>query len=198
MLFSIVVPPIYIPINSVRAIHYFRYIGLEKYIIKMNFTSFFFPFLMQLPDNSKSHMWLTFVACMIFLLNSTSLNSISSSRVLWRPPFLWSSPWFPSWNPFFCYLPHSISEHRLAGVCVCLTHSTVCKPSGEQAQLPSSLQPSECFLAKPRAGHKQQLSWFSLDELKCNQGRHGEAGRAASEVHPGPKAPQARAAEATS
>ena len=38
MLFSIVVPPIYIPINSVRAIHYFRYIGLEKYIIKMNFT----------------------------------------------------------------------------------------------------------------------------------------------------------------
>ena len=151
---------------------------------------------MRLPDNSKSHTWLVFAACMIFLLNSVSLNSISSSRVLWRPPFLWSSPWIPSWNPLCCHLPHSNTEQGWAGNCVCLTHSMVCKPLEGKAQLPSSSHPSESLPAKPRAGHKQQLSSFNLDELKCNQGGHWGADRTAPEVHPGPKALQA--AEVTS
>ena len=176
----------------------------------MNFTSFFFPFLMQLPDNSKSHMWLTFMACKKFLFNSTTLNSrdggawwfaicgVAQSRTRLKRC---SSSSNSSLN--------SISSSRvlldsLLGIpfsATCRTvspHLAACKPSGEQAQLPSYLQPSESLLAKPRAGHKQQLSWFSLDELKCNQGRHGEAGRTAPEVHPGPKAPEVQAAEATS
>lgn len=46
----------------------------RKYTTKNNFTCSFLFLFMWLLENLKLHMWLTFVACIVFLLDSTGLG----------------------------------------------------------------------------------------------------------------------------
>ena len=65
-----------------------------KYIIKINFTSSFLLFKMWLLENLKWCAWLTFVAYILFLLNSAVLENVgwqwglsTLDSVCWRHPW---------------------------------------------------------------------------------------------------------------
>lgn len=58
---------------------WFGYTGLNK-ILKLTSLVYFY-FLMWLLENVKLHMWLTFVVCIIFLLNSCDLDNIPKDLI---------------------------------------------------------------------------------------------------------------------
>ena len=52
-------------------IHYFK----QSIFLKLSSPVFLLFFLKWLLENFKAHMWFTFVACIVFLLNMSSLNN---------------------------------------------------------------------------------------------------------------------------
>lgn len=67
-----------------------------KYIIKVNLTCLFLLVLMQQPENFKWYMWLTFMDCVIFLLDSICsslffISNLISQTVLSPPNYGWGN-----------------------------------------------------------------------------------------------------------